>query len=61
MLERAPQVQMLRGEKRREQVVGDEECARYVTCASPLLADLATVLHETGLRRPDECHKLDSA
>jgi integrase len=49
---------MLRGEKRRERVVSDEEFARYITCASPLLAAVATVLHDTGLR-PDECHRLD--
>lgn len=58
VMERAPQVQMLRGEKRRERVVSDEEFAHYITCAFPLLADVATVLHDTGLR-PDECHRLD--
>jgi integrase len=58
LLERAPQVQMLRGEKRRERVVSDEDFARYLTCASLLLSDVAVVLHDTGLR-PDECHRLD--
>jgi len=58
LIERAPKVQMLRGEKRRERVVGDEEFARYVTYASPILAEVATVLHDTGLR-PDECHRLE--
>jgi integrase len=58
LIERAPKVQMLRGEKRRERVVGDEEFARYVTYTSPILAEVATVLHDTGLR-PDECHRLE--
>jgi integrase len=56
--ERAPKITMLRGERRRERVVGDEEFERYLACASPLLAEVATVLHDTGLR-PDECHRLD--
>jgi integrase len=58
LLERSPKVQMLRGEKRRERVIGDDEFARYLTCAPALLADVATVLNDTGLR-PDECHRLD--
>ena len=51
---------MLRGEKRRERVVNDEEFEKYLLCASPLLADVASVLHDTGLR-PDESHRLDWA
>jgi integrase len=58
LLEKGPKVQMLGDEKRPELVVGDAELARYLTCASPLLADVATVLNDTGLR-PDECHRLD--
>jgi integrase len=58
LIERAPKVQMLRGEKRRERVVGDEEFAHFITCASPILAEVAAVLQDTGLR-PDECHRLD--
>ena len=57
LLERAPNVQMLRGEKRRERVICEEEFAEYLTCASPLLSEVATILHDTGLR-PDECHRL---
>ena len=57
ILERIPKVQMLRGEKRRERVVGEDEFARYLSCASPLLADVAWVLYDTGLR-PDECHRI---
>ena len=36
ILERAPKVQMLRGKKRRERIVSEEELLRYVACASPL-------------------------
>src|SRR5207245_5555011 len=43
---------------RRERVVGDQEFTQYLACASPLLADVAIVLNETGLR-PDECHRLE--
>ena len=57
-IERTPKVQMLRGEKRRERVVTDEDFAHYLMGASPMLADAATVLHDTGIR-PDECHRLD--
>jgi integrase len=48
---------MLRGEKRRERVVSEEELLKYLTCASPLLSDVAATLNDTGLR-PDECHRL---
>jgi hypothetical protein len=47
MLEKAPKVQMLRGEKRRERVVGDEEFARYLLCTTPLLAEVVTTLRDT--------------
>jgi len=57
LLERAPKVQMLRGEKRRERVITDEELAKYMVCASPLLAAVATVLADTGMR-PDECYRM---
>jgi integrase len=57
VLERAPKVQMLRGEKRRERVVSEEELLRYLACGSPLLADVVATLNDTGLR-PDECHRL---
>lgn len=56
-LEKCPRIKMISGEKRRDRVIGDEEFERYLTCASPLLADVATILHDTGLR-PDEAHRL---
>jgi integrase len=60
LLAQAPKIQMLRGETFRERVVSDEEFEKYLLCASPFLADMATVLHDTGLR-PDEAHRLDWA
>jgi integrase len=58
VIDKAPKVEMHGREVRRERVVGDSEFARYLQCASPLLADVATVLNDTGLR-PDECHRLE--
>jgi integrase len=60
ILAQPPKIQMLRGERRRERVVGDREFESYLACASDLMADVATVLHDSGLR-PDECHRLDWA
>jgi integrase len=56
-VERAPKVQMLRGERRRERVVSEQELSSYLSYASPLLSDVAIILNDTGLR-PDECHRL---
>ena len=55
--ERVPKVQMLRGEKRRERVVRDDEFQLYLSVASPLLTDVAIALNDTGMR-PDECHEM---
>jgi integrase len=57
-LAQSPKVKMAGPEVRRERVVGEDEFARYLACAAPLLADVAIVLKETGLR-PDECHRLE--
>jgi integrase len=58
VLEKAPRIPMAGSEPFRERVVGDEEFERYLLCAPPLLADVAALLYETGLR-PDEAHRLD--
>jgi len=58
LVERAPKVAMCGRETYRERVISDDELERYLLCASPLLADVAIVLNDTGLR-PDECHRLD--
>jgi integrase len=54
----APKVVMAGAEVQRERVVKDDEFARYLQHASHLLADVAIILNETGLR-PDECHRLE--
>jgi integrase len=56
-IEKAPKIKLLPGERRREHVVGDMEEARYLAAASDLLASVATVLADTGMR-PDECYRL---
>jgi len=58
LLKDACDVTMAGTERRRERVVNDQEFRKYLACASPLLADVAIVLHQTGLR-PDECHRLE--
>jgi integrase len=56
-METAPKIQLLSGERRRERIVTPEEEARYLASATPLLASVAPILADTGLR-PDECHRL---
>jgi integrase len=57
VIENMPKVRLLPGENHREHVVTPEEEARYLAAASKLLADVATVLIDTGLR-PEECNRL---
>jgi integrase len=57
VLETAPRIGLLPGERHRERVVTPQEEARYLAAATPLMADVATVLADTGLR-PDECYRL---
>ncbi len=56
-LDSVPKVRMLPGERHRERVLTADEEARYLAAASKLLADVATVLVDTGLR-PEECYRL---
>jgi len=58
VLEKAPKIPMAGSEPFRESVVSHAEFERYLLCAPPLLADVAALLYETGLR-PDEAHRLD--
>ncbi len=58
VLQTAPAISMAGPETKRERVVSDEEFSRYSACASPLLADVARILFESGLR-PEECHRLE--
>jgi integrase len=57
ILEASPKLRLLPGEHHRERVVTQVEERRYLAAAQPLLADVATVLADTGLR-PDECYRL---
>jgi integrase len=57
VLESAPKIALLPGERHRERVITTDEEMRYLAAASPLLADAATVLADTGMR-PDECYRL---
>lgn len=52
-----PKITMLRGEHHREHVVSRDEEARYLAAAGELMADIATVLSDTGMR-PDENARL---
>lgn len=53
----APNIKLLRGEHHRERVVLPEEEARYMAAAGELMADIATVLIDTGMR-PEENSRL---
>jgi len=52
-----PKIRVLHGECHRERVISREEEGRYLTCARPLLAAVATVLIDTGMR-PEELYRL---
>jgi integrase len=54
---KSPKVKMLPGEAHRERVITPEEEAKYLVSANSLLAEIATVLVDTGLR-PEECNRL---
>jgi integrase len=57
VLETAPQIKMLPGERHRERVVTQNEEARYLAAAPEPLASIAAVLADTGMR-PEECFRL---
>lgn len=57
VLDSAPKIKTLPGERRRERVITPEEEARYLAAAPEPLASIATVLADTGLR-PEECFRL---
>jgi integrase len=57
VLEVAPTINKLPGERRRERVITFDEEAWYLATASQPLAPIATVLADTGMR-PDECYRL---
>jgi integrase len=53
----APKIKLLRGEHHRERIVLPEEEVRYLGAAGELMADIATVLIDTGMR-PEENSRL---
>jgi integrase len=53
----APKTKLLRGEHHRERVITSEEESRYLAAAGELMADIATVLIDTGMR-PEENARL---
>jgi len=57
VIDHAPRIKMLPGERHREHVVTPEEEARYLAAAPEPLASVALILIDTGLR-PDECYRL---
>jgi len=57
VVEKSPKVSMAGAEPFRLRVVSESEFAAYVAKATPLLADVATILNDTGMR-PDELHSL---
>ena len=56
-IEATPKLSLLTGERHRERVILHEEEALYLAAAPALLADVATILADSGLR-PDECYRL---
>ncbi len=57
VIDAAPRIKMLPGERHREHVVTPQEEERYLLSAPEPLASVASVLMDTGLR-PDECYRL---
>jgi integrase len=57
VLEAAPAISLLPGERHRERVVTLDEEAKYLDAAPEPVKSIAAVLADTGLR-PDECYRL---
>jgi len=57
LIESAPKIKKLPGERHREHVVAQDEEAKYLTVAQEPLGSVAAVLVDTGLR-PEECFRL---
>jgi integrase len=57
LLNSAPKIKQLPGERHREHVVTPEEEARYLAAAPEPLGSVATVLVDSGMR-PEECYRL---
>jgi integrase len=57
VVERAPKIKMLPGERHREFVLQQPEEVKYLAACREPLVSLATVLVDTGMR-PEECYRL---
>jgi integrase len=57
VLENAPQIKMLPGERHRERVITPSDEAKYLAAAPEPLASIPAVLADTGMR-PEECFRL---
>jgi len=57
VIDAAPKVRMLSGERRRERVITPDEEAKYLAAGSELLHDVSLLLFDTGMR-PEECHRM---
>jgi integrase len=57
VLEAAPKIKLLSGERRRERVVTRDEETKYLAAAREPLGSIASVLADSGLR-PEECFRL---
>ena len=55
-LDSAPKFKLEPGERHREHVLPPAEEAKYLAAAPPLVADIATVLVDSGMR-PEECFR----
>jgi len=51
-----PKIKLVSGERHREEVIQRVDEAKYLAAAPPLLADIATVLIDSGMR-PEECFR----
>jgi len=58
VIEKAPKIELLPGESRRERVITPADESAYLAKCTPLLRDDFTVLVDTGLR-PDELHRME--
>jgi integrase len=56
-IDTAPTFELLSGERHRETVLQPDDEAKYLAAASSLLADIATVLVDSGMR-PEECFRV---
>src|SRR5438874_11337511 len=57
VIQSVPRIKMLGGERHRERVLSIAEEACYLAAAPELLASIAAVLADTGMR-PEECYRL---